>query len=189
MKRIDASSQLNEESFWSIISKLADGDGSVDDQERRLSSEIAKLSEKQVFGFLYHYYRLSAMSRQGDLWLVPYIILGVCSDDCFDYFRDWLIARGRETFYKALDDPDSLCDIFDSIPEGDEPTFEGLGYPHLKVFKEKFKKDFYEEEEKYDYGDALDRPKIDFQWSEDDEESMKKICPKTFEKWWENDRF
>ena len=27
-----------------------------------------------------------------------------CSDDTFDYFRGWLIAQGKETFEKVLDD-------------------------------------------------------------------------------------
>ena len=33
---------------------------------------------------------------------------GGCSDDCFTYFRGWLIAQGETVFYNALKDPETL---------------------------------------------------------------------------------
>ena len=39
-----------------------------------------------------------------------------------------------------------------------------------------------------DENDLL-RPEIKFEWDEDDEESIKRICPRTFMKWWGNNRF
>ncbi|MFL6076856.1 MAG: DUF4240 domain-containing protein [Mycobacteriales bacterium] len=36
-----------------------------------------------------------AESYQGDLWGAAYLINGGASDDGFDYFRGWLIARTR----------------------------------------------------------------------------------------------
>jgi hypothetical protein len=44
------------------------------------------------------------------LWGAAYIINGGCSDDCFDYFRAWLIMQGSAVFNSALRDPDSLAD-------------------------------------------------------------------------------
>ena len=32
-------------------------------------------------------------------------------DDSFDYFRDWLIGRGRAVFERVLADPDELADV------------------------------------------------------------------------------
>ncbi len=119
---------------------------------------------------------------------MPYIILGG-SDDWFDYFRDWLISRGKDVFYRALENPDNLCDEFDLIPEGEEPTFEGLGYVDCSVYEEKFGIEIYDHEERYDYGDPFDKKEIVFNWNDDDLDSMRKICPNTFEKWWDNDRF
>ena len=34
-----------------------------------------------------------------------------CSDDGFDYFRGWLIARGRQAFDQAVADPDALANL------------------------------------------------------------------------------
>ncbi|TXN37801.1 DUF4240 domain-containing protein [Flagellimonas hymeniacidonis] len=189
MEKIIAEELMTENLFWTIISNSRKEGKDIDSQARSLKLELKKLSEQELFGFLYHYYKLSSKSYNGDLWLVPYILLGGCSDDWFDYFRDWLISRGKAVYYSALENPDSICDEFDLISEGDEPTFGGLGYVYREVFEEKFKKDFYKEEDKYDYGDALNRDEIEFKWSREDEESMRKICPKTFDKWWNNDRF
>ena len=47
-----------------------------------------------------------------------------CSDDGFIDFRAWLIAQGREVYFAALADPDSLADV---VPYGD-CCFEQLSY-------------------------------------------------------------
>jgi hypothetical protein len=39
---------------------------------------------------------------------VAYQLNGGCSDDCFVYFRCWLLAQGRASWEAALGDPDSL---------------------------------------------------------------------------------
>ena len=36
---------------------------------------------------------------------------GWCSDDSFEYFRLWLIGRGRVTFERAITMPDSLATV------------------------------------------------------------------------------
>lgn len=30
---------------------------------------------------------------------------------------------------------------------------------------------------------------FEFEWEEDDEDSIRKVCPRTFDKWWGNDVF
>ncbi len=187
--KLDASNLLSEEDFWEIIADSNEGDGTLRTQEKLLKAAFEKLSKEELIGFHYLYFKFSTQSYSGDLWLVPTIILGGCSDDWFDYFRDWLISRGKEVYYKALDNPDNLCDDFDSIPEGEEPTFEGMGYVLQTVFEEKFGMEIYDAEELYDFEAVFNRKKVIFRWSPEDEESMKKICPKTFAKWWDNDRF
>lgn len=185
--KIDSSNLLTEDSFWDIIERSLKAQN-LDGQKVILEQELLKLSEQEIFGFWYHYSKFSRVSYLGNLWLVPYIVMSGCSDDGFDYFRDWLISRGKKVFLEALENPDSLCYEFDNIAEGDIPEFEGMGYLWLKVFEEKFHKDFYEEAQNYE--DNLPKlPDISFEWEEDNEASMKKTCPCIFEKWWDNDRF
>lgn len=42
---------------------------------------------------------------------------GGCSDDGFEYFRAWLISRGKKVYEKAMADPDTLAEVCD--PESD----------------------------------------------------------------------
>src|SRR5205807_9971881 len=69
-----------------------------------------------------------------DLWGAAYLINGGCSDDGFDYFRAWLISRGRTVYEAAIKDPDSLAGLTD--PERDDYEFEELWSVGLEVYKE-----------------------------------------------------
>jgi hypothetical protein len=53
-----------------------------------------------------------------------YIIDGGCSDDGFEYFRCWLISRGKKLFYKAKSKSGSLITL----------VKENEGYMNLKDF-------------------------------------------------------
>jgi hypothetical protein len=59
---------------------------------------------------------------------------GGCGDDGFCYFRDWLIAQGKEVFDAAVADPESLA----KIDLGDEEMeAEGMAYVAGEVFAER----------------------------------------------------
>jgi hypothetical protein len=45
------------------------------------------------------------------------------SDDCFDYFRGWLIAQGREVLEHVVADPDALAEL----PVVQASTADGVG--------------------------------------------------------------
>ena len=130
------------------------------------------------------------MCIRDSLWAVAYIVLGGCSDDGFDYFRFWLIAQGRKVFYNALENADTLCDVFSELedPEGDDyPAQEDLDYAVQTVLRERTGNEdyFYIA----DYSLPQYTHEIEFEWEEDNEESIRKVCPRTFDKWWENDVF
>jgi len=179
MKKV-ASTLLTEERFWEIIEKS--------DKGRRLGEELSKLSEDEIMGYHYWWLHFCNISYKQDLWAVAYTVLGGCSDDGFDYFRYWLLTRGKSIFYKAIENADSLCDEFDNLPDEEYPENEEVSYVSKEVFEEKFGKDFYDTEKLYDFGER-GYPEIKFEWDEDDEESIHKVCPKTFDKWWGNYEF
>ena len=123
------------------------------------------------------------------MWAVAYIVLGGCSDDGFDYFRFWLVARGKEVYMKAIQNADSLSNEFENLTDDEYPEQEDLDYAPNKVFQKKFDKNFNDEKESNINYREISRPAITFEWNEDDEESIRKICPNTFDRWWENDVF
>jgi len=88
----------------------------------------------------------------------------------------------------AIQDADSLCEEFESLADGEYPHFEEADYIPVEVFKKKFKKDIYEVIKEINY-EEITLSEINFEWSEDNEDSIRKICPKTFDKWWGNNKF
>jgi hypothetical protein len=96
--------------FWQIIGEA--------DTPQELHDRLAALPESDLADFELHHQQAFAESYDWSLWGAAYVINGGCSDDCFDYFRAYLISRGREVYQAALADPDSLADA--EIEDEDE---------------------------------------------------------------------
>ena len=180
----DASKLMTEEQFWTIIENSNRG--------RNLKECLTPLSEEELFGFRYWWIHFCHISYKQELWAVAYVVLGGCSDDGFDYFRFWLIVQGQKVFYNALESADTLCDVFSELEdsEGDDyPEQEDSDYAVQKVLEERTGDEdfFYTVEENYLLPQYTH--KIELEWEEDNEESIRKVCPRTFDKWWENDVF
>src|ERR1700731_1618466 len=74
------------------------------------------------------------MAYTWDLWGAASVIHGGCSDDGFEYFRRWLVLRGRDVYEDALADPDSLAQLnSQSGPDGIW-EFEEIYYVVPQVF-------------------------------------------------------
>jgi hypothetical protein len=141
---------MTEDTFWAIIN--------ASDKGRNLEAELNKLSEDEIMGYRYWWSRCLVRSYDQALWAVAYILLGGCGDDAFDYFRFWLVTRGRDIFTAAVNNPDSLYDKFETPTDGDAssyPEWEDVCYVPKKVFEKKFGKDFYEAEDQYDFNRSL----------------------------------
>jgi len=178
------SALLSEERFWDIIESS--------DKGRNLDIELSKLAEEELFGYKYWWDHFHLQSYNQALWAVAYVVMGGCSDDAFDYFRYWLITRGKAVYMNAIKDADSLCGEFEKLADDECVEWEDVCYVPYDVFEKKFNKDFYDAE--YAAKDSIDFeempfPEIAFEWSEDDEASIRNICPKTFDKWWGNSKF
>jgi hypothetical protein len=65
------------------------------------------------------------------------VIHGGCSDDGFEYFRRWLVSRGRDVYEAALADPDSLAQQEVRPGPSNVWEFEEIYYVAGEVFKEK----------------------------------------------------
>ncbi len=112
-----------------------------------------------------------------------YILNGGCSDDSFEYFRCWLIAHGKEHFYTAMENPDTLVVFY--TPDVDDYHFEDFMYVASDAFEKKTGKDIddFIDYQSFQFTEGK-YPKMEFNWEEEDIESMKAICPKLMEKAW-----
>ena len=68
-----------------------------------------------------------------ELWALAYIVRGGCGDDAFDYFKAWVVSKGRKAFetIKGLEE-DKLVPVFD-----EDPQLEELYYLAGEVYETK----------------------------------------------------
>ncbi|MBC8060088.1 MAG: DUF4240 domain-containing protein [Clostridiaceae bacterium] len=170
---------MDENIFWELIDQsLKESDGELSVQYEELLSVLSNVSVEEIIEFHKIFNKHYIESYTSDLWAAAYIINGGCSDDGFDYFRGWLISRGKDVFEKALKDPSSIADIID-IEEFEEAEFEEILYLADDAYTMKTnKKDFY------DLVKPVKYTKIELAWSED-EGCLKKMFPRLVDMFWE----
>ncbi len=168
---------LKEEIFWNIIDTSIKKSEDIDEQEEVLITELEKMSIQEILSFKLRLEDLANAIHTSEMWCAGYLMNGGCSDDGFDYFKNWVISRGKEVYYNAKKNPDTLSDYYTDGDEG-EFEFESLDYVAVDAFENKTEEDLYD----YMPERTFYRSNFEFNWEEDDKESMKRICPKLFEK-------
>ncbi len=187
MKMIDVSqlkksaAMMDEGKYWNLVGDSLKNTSNREEQESYLIAKLAQSTPEEIIGFRLRTDKLLYDSYQGDLWCAAYIMNGGCSDDGFEYFRNWLISRGKDVFSRAIRNPDSL--VGETGGDMDEYEFESFWYVAPEAFKQTTGKDLYDY---IDYDQFKTRegsyPGIKFNWKEDDPESMRAICPRLFAK-------
>lgn len=126
---------MTDDEFWRLIGRSNAG-LDYDRQADLLESILETLPAGDILKFDAAFQKQMNRAYTWDLWGAAYVIHGGCSDDGFDYFRRWLISRGKDVFERALARPDDLADI---IPrEADEALeAESLGYAAVSAWQKK----------------------------------------------------
>jgi len=176
-----SSEMLDEDTYWALVENSIKETSSQEDQELFLISAIEKLSPKEMIGFRLRTDKLLFDSYNSDLWCADYIISDGATEDEFEYFRCWLISRGKEAFYKTKENPDYLVNLIGDKPETYD--FEGFWYVAMNAFKNMTNEDLYTyiDHDNFITNDE-NYPFLEFNWNIDEPESMQKICPVLFEK-------
>jgi hypothetical protein len=128
-EKVSVKMNLNE--FWEIIEISRTDARDFQNQIERLTRELRKLTAIQIVGFQNRFIALKNKAYRWDLWGAIYLLQGGCSDDSFEYFREWLIGQGRERFDSTVKDPESVKDFVTT------DDWEGLGYCAQQVYEEK----------------------------------------------------
>lgn len=120
---------MTEDGFWNIVAAPGASQVSQDARNEAIKERLDRLDEesRRRFGIIYD--QLDRAAYRWDLWGAAYQINGGCSDDGFDYFRAWLISRGRAVYEAALENPDSLAGHLDEDEDGD--GYENEDFLHL----------------------------------------------------------
>jgi Protein of unknown function (DUF4240) len=169
---------MTREDFWSMIDtarRAAKND--PDAQCKHLKKHLKPLPDDELISFHSHFDALYAPTYRNDLWGAAYVINGGCSDDCFDYFRAWLIGRGQAAYEAAFNNPDSLADVAeDDCAEQEELLSIAIGV-WLKRHGKTWGDDTpFPSTPSSDPGPA--------EWDEENEESLARLYPRLFEKFW-----
>lgn len=175
---------MDEEQFWAIVQTAVDEAGDDEDEYLEVvKRELNKLSLKEMIGFRLRTDKLLYDSYTSEMWCAGYLMNGGCSDDGFEYFRLWVISRGRKVYEAAMANPDNLIDYIDDDAEMDFFEFELFWYVALEAFEEAVDAELYDyiDDENFKTCEG-NYPNFEFNWEEDEPESMQKLCPRLFEK-------
>jgi hypothetical protein len=156
--------------FWQLISTTISPEALEEADLSKLEAALAGMSAEEIASFNEHFSMLHATSYGWPIWGAAYIINGGCSDDGFDYFRGWLIGKGREAFEAAMADPDSLVDYAE-----DEVECEDLLSVAWQAYKDKTSEDRLP-------ATSHSFPELGESWDFDDEAEMRKRYPRLCEK-------
>ncbi|MCJ1907484.1 DUF4240 domain-containing protein [Planococcus ruber] len=176
--------QMTEAEFWRLIDAARQRGDYMEEQLEWLTAYLSRKSIHEIVHFDIQFNRVYQKSYTSDLWAAAYIIMGGCSDDSFDYFRAWLVFLGKDSYEKALADPESIMPYLGK--EEDVPEFEDLLTCATIAFEEKTgleQEDYLEIY--YSLADEKPDPEIDFDWDEDDEETLSRKFPKLWAKYGE----
>jgi len=133
---------LSRDSFWNIIDHSAAFEADPDAQLVDLRATLSRLSPSQVADFERMFDETLRQSYSWDLWGAAYVANGGASDDGFEYFRCWLISKGRKVFDKVSANPDSLADLLAAGEGAGDLEFEDFAYVAREVWATKTKRDW-----------------------------------------------
>ena len=99
--------KMDEDLFWELIEEGLP-DQPIGERVETLPERLAAFKATAIRDFDKILRNVEARAYRWDVWALAYLLQGGCSDDAFEAFRGWLILQGRETFERAIADPDSF---------------------------------------------------------------------------------
>jgi hypothetical protein len=134
---------MDENQFWQIIDNSRQkarererpkSQDFIDVHEQTLAEALEQLPPAEIAAFDDRFWERHRAAYDWGLWAVAYWLGGGCSDDGFTDFRACLISLGKDPFYRALADPDSLADVVDQ-PDAPYMQAEGFQYVASEVYE------------------------------------------------------
>ncbi|MDX2916474.1 DUF4240 domain-containing protein [Streptomyces sp. NE06-03C] len=108
---------MDSNEWWGLVERAREtAGGRADDRDApddplpgALTDVLAALEPERIVDFAVTAVHVTDSAYRRPLWNAAYLIEGGCGDDGFMDFRDGLALLGRETFTRAVADPDSLA--------------------------------------------------------------------------------
>ena len=174
---------MTKSKFWQLI-EYSRGDfdphrrnGNHDRQIELVREALGVLPLKELEDYETIFYEYFFQCYTWAHWLAIHLIEGGVSDDCFDYFRAWMISMGEKPFVEMLSIADNVAD-FAKAP--------GVEAPYAADFLEAARQ-IYEERTGNNFPDScytVERPSdpVGQAWRSEDFEYFKTAFPKSWSK-------
>lgn len=176
----ETAGQFSEETFWGLIERAKTKSFDISERPDLLMEALEQRSEADILAYYRIFSQMMANAYRIEVWAAGYLINGGCSDDGFEYFRCWLIAHGKDTFYKTLENPDYLARVV-KAEEMNDAELEDMLYVAVRAWEAKTGRDMEEFYKLVDESIGAYTP-IENWWDFDDENEMKKHLPKLWAK-------
>lgn len=125
---------MPEDQFWQIVhSTFSQAKGNFRDQQEVLKQILRSMPAEDIMLFDNRFRSLRGKAYDWSLWGAIYTIHGGCYEDHFLEFRAWLIAQGRDFYYRTLENPETLVEL---EPERIDIDWEGMTHIPSEVFLE-----------------------------------------------------
>ena len=124
---------METDGFWKVIESAGPGECSV--VASAVQANLGQLSAQEVADFCRIFDTHMDVLYTWDLWGVAYILNGGCSDDGFEYFRAWVLSRGRSATELARSDPEGFGLSVSPNTDPDEMECEELIYAGGSAYK------------------------------------------------------
>ncbi|RRD40404.1 DUF4240 domain-containing protein [Leptotrichia sp. OH3620_COT-345] len=189
--------KMTRKDFWKYIDDAVKKHQDGFEAMTYLADMLTDKTNEEIFSFGIIVDEIMLESYNEKLWCASYLVNGDTGEDCFDFFRLWLISRGERIYNDVVKNPDNLIKyIENSVDEKFVQDFyenedfffiavDAFGKKNkIEMFEEVFEK-YLDEFDNYKYKIGyvdVDYPKLKFTWCEKVPKSMRKICPKLFER-------
>jgi hypothetical protein len=164
---------MTQDEFWQHIKATRRLD--PDEHAERLATRLAKLPADDILAFGAHWEAALAKAYTWKLWGAAYLVNGGCSDDGFEYFRNWLVLQGQAVYDAALNDPDSLA----AYLKGDAEV-EADGNPAYDAYAAVTGKEDYFDALKQQHPTLAANPALTMDFAFEDDAEMSKRYPKLY---------
>lgn len=159
---------MDENQFWEIIDKLFKNEAIDLDTKKDIFLFDKIFKEKLIEAYTF------------PLMAVSFVISSYISDEGFKEFRAWLIFQGKENFYSAINNPDSIAEWLekDAIEEINE-----LGDDLLLITLNLYLNLGFSEDDFFNNSYNIKEPVIEMNWPENRKE-YRALYPKIVDKFW-----
>ncbi|MBL0303027.1 MAG: DUF4240 domain-containing protein [Cytophagaceae bacterium] len=160
----DDNTHFSESDFWNIIERAKkSSEGDADYQADLVTELLSSRPTSEIIDFGNIFIELHSKSYRSDWWGAAYLINGGCSDDAFEYFRAWVIAKGQKAYYEAWENPESLMKYINEENIG-ECEAESIMYSASTAYEQKTNLDDF-----HDKLNSYPLPEMVFDWQEEDD--------------------